>query len=75
MKHGGIALEDAYGSYLQEDSFCHYDNTTIGAKILGYVNITQGDEEALRIAIATKGPISVCMKMISNFSSYSSVFI
>jgi C1A family cysteine protease len=59
MKHGGIALEDAYGSYLQEDSFCHYDNTTIGAKILGYVNITQGDEEALRIAIATKGPISV----------------
>jgi hypothetical protein len=59
MKHGGIALEDAYGQYLQEDSFCRHDNTTKGAKILGYVNITEGDEEALRIAIATKGPISV----------------
>jgi len=54
MKHGGIALEDAYGPYLQEDSFCHHDNITKGAKILGYVNITEGDEEALRIAIAKR---------------------
>ncbi|CAF1256836.1 unnamed protein product [Adineta steineri] len=61
MKHNGIALEDAYGPYLQEDSFCHHDNTTKGTKILGYVNITEGDEEALRIAIATKGPVSVAI--------------
>ncbi|CAM4755679.1 unnamed protein product [Rotaria magnacalcarata] len=61
MKHGGVALEDAYGQYLQEDSFCHHDNTTLGAKILGYVNITEGDEEALRMAIATKGPVSVAI--------------
>ena len=34
MKHGGIALEDAYGPYLQEDSFCHHDNTTKVLKFL-----------------------------------------
>jgi len=67
MKHGGIALEDAYGPYLQEDGFCHHDNTTKGAKMLGYVNITEGDEEALRIAIATKGPISVGRNFILIF--------
>lgn len=61
MKHGGIALEDDYGQYLQEDSFCHHDNTTIGAKLVGYVNITEGDEEALRIAIASQGPVSVAI--------------
>ncbi|CAF2736770.1 unnamed protein product [Rotaria sp. Silwood2] len=61
MKHDGIALEDTYGQYLQEDSFCHHDNVTKGARILGYVNITEGDEEGLRIAIATKGPISVAI--------------
>ena len=42
-------------------SFCHHDNATKGAKILGYVNVTEGDEEALRTAIATKGPVSVGM--------------
>lgn len=70
MKHGGIALEDEYGQYLQEDSFCHHDNATKGAKILGYVNITQGDEEALRIAIAMKGPVSVGESSIRFSCSY-----
>ncbi|CAF0898668.1 unnamed protein product [Rotaria sordida] len=59
MKHDGIALEDAYGPYLQEDSFCHHDMVTKGAKILGYVNVTESDVEALKIAIAKKGPVSV----------------
>ena len=59
MKHGGIASDESYGPYLQEDSFCHHDSVTKGARILGYVNVTEGDEEALRIAIANKGPVSV----------------
>jgi len=59
MKHNGIALEYSYGPYLQEDGFCHQNNATVGAKLLGYVNITQGDEDALKYAIATKGPVSV----------------
>lgn len=59
MKHDGIALEYSYGPYLQEDAYCHHANATKGARITGYVNITEGDEDALRVAIATKGPISV----------------
>ena len=59
MKHGGLPLEDSYGPYLQEDSFCHHDTVPKGAKILGFVNVTAGDEEAVRIALAKKGPLSV----------------
>lgn len=59
MKHGGLPLEDSYGPYLQVDSFCHHDSVPKGAKILGFVNVTEGDEEAVRIAIAKKGPVSV----------------
>ncbi|CAF1140553.1 unnamed protein product [Adineta steineri] len=61
MKHDGIAFEDSYGPYLQEDSFCHHDSAMKGAKILGYVNVTESDEEALKIAIAKKGPVSVAI--------------
>ena len=61
MKHDGIALEDAYGPYLQEDSFCHHDTAAKGATLLGYVNVTAGDVEALKIALVKKGPISVGM--------------
>ncbi len=68
MKHGGIALEYAYGPYLQEDGFCHHANATKGAQMLGYVNITEGDVEGLRVAIATKGPISVGKNIFFNFS-------
>lgn len=66
MKHGGIALEDAYGPYLQEDSFCHHDIATKGAQLLGYVNVTSGDVEALKIAIVKKGPVSVGMLDLSS---------
>jgi len=64
MKHNGIALEDTYGPYLQEDSFCHDDIATKGAQILGYVNVTESNEEALKLAIVKKGPVSVGMILI-----------
>ena len=34
-------------------------NATIGATMKGYVNVTAGDGEALKIALAKNGPISV----------------
>ncbi len=64
MKHDGIALEDSYGPYLQEDSFCHHDTATKGARILGFVNVTESNVDALKIAIAKKGPVSVGMFLI-----------
>ena len=73
MKHDGIALEDAYGPYLQEDSFCHHDIATKGAKLLGYVNVTSGNVDALKLAIAKKGPVSVAIDAAhKSFEFYAS---
>lgn len=61
MKHGGIPTEDDYGPYLGQDGYCHVDNSTLTAKITGYVNVTSGDQSALKAALAIHGPISVAI--------------
>lgn len=61
MKHGGIPTEDDYGPYLGQDGYCHVDNSTLTAKITGYVNVTSGDQSALKVALAIHGPISVAI--------------
>jgi len=61
MAHGGIPTEDSYGPYLGQDSYCHVNQSTMGLKIKGWVNVTSGDIEALRVAIAWKGPVSVAI--------------
>jgi len=61
MKHGGIPSEDSYGPYLGIDGYCHVQNVTATAKITGYVNVTSGDEDALKLAIFKHGPISVAI--------------
>lgn len=59
IKHGGIATELSYGQYLAVDSFCHFEKSEIGAQLSSYVNITSGSIDALKEAIATKGPCAV----------------
>ncbi|KAK1118855.1 hypothetical protein K0M31_014626 [Melipona bicolor] len=72
MKHGGLPTEDDYGGYLGQDGYCHIDNTTLTAKITGYVNVTPGDPNALKVAIAKHGPISVAIDAShKTFSFYS----
>lgn len=63
MKHGGIATEDSYGQYLQQDGYCHFDNSSvvIGAQLTGYVNVTPYDSNALKQALVGVGPISVAI--------------
>jgi len=61
MDHGGIPASDEYGPYLGIDGYCHAQNVSKTAKITGYVNVTSGDEDALRLAIVKKGPISVAI--------------
>lgn len=58
IKHGGIALADSYGQYLQQDGYCHFKNSTIGAKLTGYLNI-EPTNEAVKTALVNKGPISI----------------
>ena len=42
-----------------QDGFCHFEKTVIGAKIASYTNVTSGSLDALKEAIATKGPVAV----------------
>merc|ERR1712172_196970 len=59
LAHGGIPTEDSYGPYLGQDGYCRADKATVGLKIKGWVNVTSGSEEALKVAIASRGPVSV----------------
>jgi len=58
--NGGIDTETAY-PYDGEEEQCHFSRGDIGATDKGFVDITQGDEEALKAAIATVGPVSVAI--------------
>jgi len=57
MKNG-LASEQSYGPYLGVDGKCHKSvDATVHMK--GFVNVTSGDQKALKMAIAEKGPVSV----------------
>ncbi|XP_034942712.1 digestive cysteine proteinase 1 [Chelonus insularis] len=61
MKHGGLPTEEDYGGYLGQDGYCHADNVTLTAKMSGFVNVTSNDPNALKVAIAKHGPVSVAI--------------
>jgi len=61
LAHGGIPTEDSYGPYLGQDGYCRLDKATMGLKIKGWVNVTSGSAEALKVAIAARGPVSVAI--------------
>lgn len=55
-----------------QDGYCHIDNVTMTAKITGYVNVTPRSVDALKIAIAKHGPISIAIDAShKTFSFYS----
>lgn len=54
----GIDTENSY-PYVAEDRKCEYNASYSGATDRGYVVIESGNEEALKAAVATIGPISV----------------
>jgi C1A family cysteine protease len=61
IKHGGIPTEASYGPYLGQDSYCNLNKSTMGLKIKGWVNVTSGDLEGMKVAIAAHGPVSVAI--------------
>ncbi|XP_053191116.1 cathepsin L.1 [Scomber japonicus] len=42
-----------------QDGPCRYDPAKIGATCTGYIKVKQGDEDALKEAVASVGPVSV----------------
>jgi cathepsin L len=59
-ENGGIETEGDY-PYKAKDNKCHYDKTKIAATCTGFVDIPTGDEEALKEAVATIGPVSIAI--------------
>ncbi|KAG1696136.1 Cathepsin L [Nymphon striatum] len=71
-KNKGIDSESSY-PYQAEDEKCKYKKADDSAKVTGFVDIPNGDENALKKAVATVGPISVAIDANHpEFMSYSS---
>ncbi|GFV95228.1 cathepsin L [Trichonephila clavipes] len=69
-KNKGIDTEASY-PYTAEDGSCHFKKSNVGATVTGYVDIPTGDEDALKKAVATVGPISVAIDAShDSFQSY-----
>ncbi|RXN09554.1 cathepsin S-like protein [Labeo rohita] len=73
IKNGGIDSESSY-PYKGVQGPCRYDQSKRAAKCTSYSNVRQGDEEALKQAVANIGPISVAINASSpQFQFYHSV--
>jgi cathepsin L len=71
-RNGGIDTEQSY-PYTAQDGTCHFKKANVGATCTGFVDIPTGDEEALKKAVATVGPISVAIDAShESFQTYSS---
>jgi len=58
--NGGIDTERSY-PYEGEEEQCHFNPRTVGETDKGYVDVPQGDEDALKKAVASVGPVSVAI--------------
>ncbi|XP_061426936.1 procathepsin L-like [Lethenteron reissneri] len=71
-KNGGIDSEESY-PYKGQVETCKYDPKNKAAEVTGYVEIPEGDEEALKNAVASVGPVSVAIDAsLASFQSYGS---
>ena len=48
-------------SFPPQDEKCKFNASSVGADDTGYVDVKHGDEDALKVAVATVGPISVAI--------------
>ncbi|KAG8261462.1 hypothetical protein J6590_071800 [Homalodisca vitripennis] len=66
----GIDTEASY-PYEGEDGDCRYKSKNKGATDVGYVSLPKGNEKSLQNAVATIGPVSVCIDAsLYSFSLY-----
>ncbi len=65
-ENGGLDTEDAYRYHAQKEK-CHFNKKTVGAStVSGYIDVKSRDENALKEALATVGPISVAIDVTKN---------
>jgi len=56
----GIDTEPSY-PYKGLDGKCKFERKSVGAEDTGFVDIPSGDEQALKEAVATQGPVSIAI--------------
>jgi len=70
-KVGGLEKESTY-PYTAQDGSCKFDKSKAVATVTGYVDVSRGDEDALKQAVATVGPVSVAIDASKwSFQAYS----
>ena len=60
----GLDTESSYPfnqNKTHSDKICKFKRSSVGATVKGYVDLPKGDEEALAVAVAAHGPISVAI--------------
>jgi len=81
IDNGGIETEDDYpylGPETKDDDECQFDRADPGLLSLGSVNMTgfvdlpEGDEKALRRAVAAHGPVAVAIEATFALAHYKS---
>ncbi|XP_023219414.1 cathepsin L1-like [Centruroides sculpturatus] len=71
MRNHGLDTEESY-PYKGIDEHCRFKNSTIGTTCKHYVKISSGNEDDLKKAVATVGPISVAIHADNKFMHYKS---
>lgn len=72
LQNGGIDTEQSY-PYEGKDNQCRFKKAEVGATVEAVVELPQGDEKQLQLAVATVGPVSVGIDaMHSSFQFYNS---
>jgi len=57
----GVDTEKSYPYKARQQRKCAFKKADVGADDKGYTDLPQGDEDALKVALATQGPISVAI--------------
>lgn len=60
-EHVGLESEEDYPYLMKKEKTCHLNKDKVVAEVTGCKDVKRGDEEALKVAIANIGPISVGM--------------
>ncbi|GFS28318.1 cathepsin L [Nephila pilipes] len=68
----GIDSEASYPYTQQDHNQCFFKKSDIAATCTGFVDLPSGNEEAVKTAVATVGPISIAINASGSFESYES---
>jgi cathepsin H len=69
--NGGLDTEETY-PYEAKEGKCKFNTYHVGVKVDAVVNITSRNEDELKAAVGSTGPVSVAFQVVSDFRFYKS---